>query len=39
MNLRAAHFFKKLLEVQWIEPGRISRDENYVLIAPPLRRL
>ncbi len=39
LNLRAAQFFKKLLEVQWIQPRRISLDENYVLIAPPLRRL
>lgn len=39
LNLRAAQFFKKLLEVHWIQPRRVSLDENYVLISPPLRRL
>ena len=36
---RAAQFFNKLIEAHWIEPRRISLDEHYVLITPPLRRL
>lgn len=39
LNQRAAQFFNKLLEVHWLEPRRVSLDEHYVLIAPPLRRL
>jgi len=39
LNQRAGQFFNKLLEVHWIEPRRVSLDEHYVLIAPPLRRL
>lgn len=39
LHQRAAQFFNKLLEVHWIEPRRVSLDEHYVLIAPPLRRL
>lgn len=39
LNQRAAQFFNKLLEVHWIEPRRVSLDENYILISPPLRRL
>lgn len=39
LSQRAAQFFNKLIEAHWIEPRRISLDEHYVLIAPPLRRL
>ena len=39
LNQRAAQFFNKLIEVHWLEPRRISLDEHYVLITPPLRRL
>jgi hypothetical protein len=39
LNQRAAQFFNKLLEAHWIEPRRVSLDEHYVLIAPPMRRL
>jgi len=39
LQQRAAQFFNKLLEVHWLEPRRVSLDENFVLIAPPLHRL
>ncbi|MEO8426843.1 MAG: Wadjet anti-phage system protein JetA family protein, partial [Verrucomicrobiota bacterium] len=39
LNQRAAQFFNKLIEVHWLEPRRVSLDEHYVLITPPLRRL
>jgi hypothetical protein len=39
LNQRAAQFFNQLLEVHWLEPRRVSLDEHYILIAPPLRRL
>lgn len=39
LQQRAAQFFNKLLEVHWLEPRRISLDENFVLIAPQLHRL
>ncbi len=39
LNLRAGQFFNKLIEAHWLQPRRVSLDEYYVLIAPPLRRL
>lgn len=39
LNQRASQFFNKLIEVHWLEPRRVSLDENYVLIAPALRQL
>jgi len=39
LNQRAGQFFNKLIEGHWIEPRRVSLDEHYVLITPPLRRL
>ena len=39
LQQRAAQFFNKLLEVHWLEPRRVSLDEHFVLIAPPLHRL
>jgi hypothetical protein len=39
LNQRAAQFFNKLIEAHWLEPHRISLDEHFVLITPPLRRL
>lgn len=36
---RAAQFFNKLIEAHWLEPRRVSLDEHFVLITPPLRRL
>ncbi len=39
LNQRAAQFFSKLLEVRWLQTRRVSLDEHYVLIAPPLRRV
>lgn len=39
LNQRAAQFFNKLIEAHWIEPRRVSLDEHFVLITPPLRRL
>jgi hypothetical protein len=39
LGQRAAQFFNKLLEAHWLEPRRVSLDENYVLIAPALRHL
>lgn len=39
LTQRAGQFFNKLLEARWLEPRRVSLDENYVLIAPALRRL
>jgi hypothetical protein len=38
-NQRAAQFFNKLIEAHWLEPRRLSLDEHFVLITPPLRRL
>jgi hypothetical protein len=39
LNQRAAQFFNKLIEANWLTPRRISLDQNFVLITPPLRRL
>lgn len=39
LQQRAGQFFNKLLEVHWLEPRRVSLDEHFVLIAPPLHRL
>jgi len=39
LQQRAAQFFNKLLEVHWLEPRRVSLDEHFVLIAPPLHTL
>ncbi len=39
LNQRASQFFNKLIEVHWLEPRRVSLDENYVLIVPALRQL
>ncbi len=39
LGQRAGQFFNRLLEARWIEPRRVNLDEQYVLIAPPLRRL
>jgi hemerythrin-like domain-containing protein len=39
LNQRAAQFFNKLIEANWLTPRRVSLDENFVLITPPLRRL
>ena len=39
LNQRAAQFFNKLIEAHWLEPRRVSLDEHFVLITPPLRRL
>lgn len=39
LNQRAAQFFNKLLEAHWLEARRVSLDEHFVLITPPLRRL
>ena len=39
LNQRASQFFNKLIEVHWLEPRRVSLDENYVLIAPALHQL
>jgi len=39
LQQRAAQFFNKLLEVHWLEPRRVSLDENFVLLAPQLHRL
>lgn len=38
-NQRAAQFFHKLIEARWLEPRRLSLDEHFVLVTPPLRRL
>lgn len=39
LNQRAAQFFNKLIEAHWLEPRRVTLDEHFVLITPPLRRL
>lgn len=39
LSQRAGQFFNRLLEARWIEPRRVNLDEQYVLVAPPLRRL
>ncbi|MBS0660682.1 MAG: hypothetical protein JSR82_20880 [Verrucomicrobia bacterium] len=38
-NQRAVQFFHKLIEAHWLEPRRVSLDEQFVLITPALRRL
>jgi hypothetical protein len=38
-NQRAAQFFNKLLEANWIQDRRVSLDERWVLISPQLRLL
>ena len=39
LNQRAAQFFNKLIEANWLTPRRVSLDQHFVLITPPLRRL
>ena len=39
LSQRAAQFFNKLIEAHWLDPRRVSLDENFVLITPRLRRL
>jgi hypothetical protein len=39
LNQRAAQFFNKLIEANWLKPRRVSLDQNFVLITPMLRRL
>jgi hypothetical protein len=39
LSQRAAQFFNKLIEANWLSPRRVSLDQNLVLITPPLRRL
>lgn len=38
-NQRAVQFFHKLIEAHWLEPRRVSLDEQFVLVTPTLRRL
>ncbi len=39
LSQRAGQFFNRLIEARWLEPRRVSLDENQILIVPPLRRL
>lgn len=39
LNLRASHFFNRLLDVRWIESRRVSLDEHWILVSPRLRML